>query len=133
MKMTAKVDMKEHLLVPREKVDEAIDLNIQKFNKVSESYLFEGNTSNKPNFNRLLAFEDLTLVNQIFGLGELQRLVNSYYWYTAYIVGLEEQGISTTDLKQVRFRIIESIGNIEADFNWQILEDIEAEVINKKA
>ena len=94
-----------------------------------KEYIFEGDEYNRINFSRLLVFYDDRLFNKAgLSIKPVDRWINAYYWYSAYIYELKKQGISIEDHKQPRFKLIEQIDYVaDPNFDWAIIEKIENE------
>jgi hypothetical protein len=94
-----------------------------------KEYVFEGEDYNKINFTRLLVFYDDRLFEKAtLEIKPIDRWINAYYWYSAYINELKKQGISIENHKQPRFKLLEQIDYIaDSSFDWSIIEKIENE------
>ena len=121
--------MSEIRILSSEVVDNLIDLKLINDLDALQGYVFEGDISNRANFLRLLVFEN----DEIYGKAELdttglERWINAYYWYSAYIQGLQKQHLPISDHKQAQFKILERIDHkVNAGFDWKIIEKIDNE------
>ena len=120
-------------IIEIEQIDKIIGERLRTSIDSLEGYVFEGSNYNRPNFERLLLF----YIDELFELSELnisdsKRWINTYFWYTQYLVELKKQKLSISNHRQARFKVLERIGNsVDADYNWSFIESIDEQLEQK--
>ena len=116
-------------IISSEAIDKLIEARLKDDLDDLQGYFFEGDSANRANFLRILVFENDDIYKKAaLDITTLERWINAYYWYSAYIQGLQNQHIPTSDHRQAQFKILEKIDHTaQEDFDWKVIEKIDDE------
>ena len=116
-------------IISSEAIDKLIEARLKDDLDDLQGYFFEGDSANRANFLRILVFENDDIYKKAaLDITTLERWINAYYWYSAYIQGLQKQHIPTSDHRQAQFKILEKIDHVaHEDFDWKVIEKIDNE------